>query len=61
MFIETAGQQDRDVIAGCQYYYESKSVGVNTKDKGEEDTMDEVMRMILKTKIVLKINLYIIV
>ena len=41
MFIKTASQWDKDVIAGCQYYYESRSVGVDTKDKGEENTMDE--------------------
>ena len=41
MFLETASQHDRDVIAGSWYYYESKSVVVNKSNKGEENIMDE--------------------
>jgi hypothetical protein len=38
-YMKTAGQRDRDVIAGCQYYYESKNIVANRDD--DEDGSDE--------------------
>lgn len=32
-FMETANQRDRDVVAGCQYYYDSRTVIRNEDDE----------------------------
>lgn len=40
-FIRTGSQRDRDVIAGCQYYYESKSVAANRAFEEERDDNTE--------------------
>ena len=37
MFVENACQWDKDVIAGCQYYYESKNVAANGVIDNEND------------------------
>jgi hypothetical protein len=29
MFMQNASQRDRDVVSGCQYYYESRDVVAN--------------------------------
>jgi hypothetical protein len=34
-FFENASRRDRDVISGCQYYYESKNIAV--EEKGEKE------------------------
>ena len=36
-FIECATQRDKDVVAGSQYYYESRNVAVNREFEGESD------------------------
>jgi hypothetical protein len=38
-YMKVAGQRDRDVVAGCQYYYESKNIAANRDD--DEDGSDE--------------------
>ena len=39
-FMRNAKQRDKDVVAGCQYYYESKDVAVNRlfDEEREENT-----------------------
>lgn len=55
MFMENANQQDRDVIAGSQYYYESKNVLRNREFEDEKESADdnddekEVKTNVLKT------------
>jgi hypothetical protein len=50
-FIANASQQDKDVIARSQYYYESKTVVANRdseeegRNAGEEDDCNKVERM----------------
>jgi hypothetical protein len=36
-FFENASRRDRDVISGCQYYYESKNIAVEEKGEKEND------------------------
>lgn len=40
-YMQTAGQRDRDVVAGCQYYYETKNVAIN---RGEEEDIEPQRR-----------------
>jgi hypothetical protein len=40
-FMEMATQQDRDVVAGSQYYYETRTVAANKKNKEEENCINE--------------------
>lgn len=40
IFMETASQRDRDVIAGCQYYYDSRKTTEN-RDVEEEIDVNE--------------------
>jgi hypothetical protein len=36
-FMEITNQRDKDVVAGCQYYYESKSIARNREYEDEKD------------------------
>lgn len=40
-FMKDAKQRDRDVVAGCQYYYESKNVVANREFDEERHDMNE--------------------
>jgi hypothetical protein len=41
-FMENANQRDRDVIAGCQYYYDSRNVvGGEERNEEENDNVNE--------------------
>ena len=41
LFMERGCQRDRDVVAGCQYYYESKNVASNRiEEEGIDDEVD---------------------
>jgi hypothetical protein len=42
IYMQTASQRDRDVVAGSQYYYESKKVVVNSNENGEVDDKEKV-------------------
>jgi hypothetical protein len=42
-YIQNASQQDKDVAAGCQYYYESKNVIVDRdRDEATFEDMNEI-------------------
>jgi hypothetical protein len=41
-FMETANQRDKDVVAGSQYYYESKSVARNRDYNEEKELEDDI-------------------
>jgi hypothetical protein len=36
-FMESTTQRDKDVVAGCQYYYESRSVGTHRELESERE------------------------
>jgi hypothetical protein len=42
-YMRTATQRDRDVVAGCQYYYDSRS-SIEDKDMNEEMDHDVFTR-----------------
>ena len=41
VYMENASQRDKDVVAGCQYYYETKNVAVNRSAEEEIETTED--------------------
>jgi hypothetical protein len=39
--MRTATQRDRDVVAGSQYYYETKTVATNKNNEEEENSLNK--------------------
>ena len=49
-YMQNAPQRDKDVVAGCQYYYETKTIAVNNdleeeRDNGAIEINDDQMRV----------------
>ena len=41
LYMESASQRDKDVVAGCQYYYESKNVAMNRNVEEEIEATED--------------------